>query len=177
MTSDSDNLVSQPATKNYCPQCNAELQIRSGATGAFLACTTYPKCDYTRALSNVTEVQVLRILDDVCCPKCEGDLGVKSGKYGMFIGCMNYPECDFIVKEDDDDDFEPVPCPKCDEGELHMRTNKKGHRFYACNQYPKCDYLVNQKPLATPCLKCEWPIVVETGDGDLQCPFCKLYVD
>lgn len=177
MTSESDNPFSTEPSKQICPQCDAELQIRSGSTGPFLGCSAYPACDYTRPLSPSSEVQVLRILDDVCCPECEGDLGVKSGKFGMFIGCMNYPECDFTVKEDDDDDFEPVDCPKCDAGELHMRTNKKGQRFYACNQYPDCDYLVNQKPIAQACLKCEWPLVVENSDGELQCPFCRLYVD
>lgn len=33
-----------------CPQCGAELVIRSGKHGPFLGCSHYPECDYVRPL-------------------------------------------------------------------------------------------------------------------------------
>jgi len=175
MTPESDDLFHTEKSKQYCPKCEAELHIRSGTNGAFLACSAYPDCDYTKPLTTSSEVQIMKVLDDVCCPDCEGDLAVKSGKYGMFIGCMNYPDCKFIVKQDDDDDYTPVPCPTCSDGELHMRASKKGKSFYACNQYPKCDYLVNHKPVQKVCSHCDWPIMVESHNNDLQCPNCHKH--
>jgi len=171
MSPDQDNPFSTPKAKELCPKCNSELTIKSSKSGSFLGCTAYPACDYIRSLSPSSEVHIVKTLDDVCCPECEGDLAVKTGKYGMFIGCMNYPECDFTVKQTDDDDYEPVPCPECEKGELHMRTSKKGSSFYACDQYPKCDYLVNHKPVHTSCQNCDCSILVE-HNGELQCPAC-----
>ena len=173
MTSDQDNPFSSPKAKELCPECNSELNIRSSKSGSFWACSAYPSCDYTRPLSGHSDVHVVKTLDDVCCPECEGDLAVKTGKFGMFIGCMNYPECTFTVKQTDDDDYDPVDCPMCDSGQLHMRANKKGHSFYACDQYPKCDYLVNHKPVYTNCEKCNWSIMVEHHNDELQCPSCQ----
>lgn len=176
MTPTDDNPFKVEKEKQFCPKCHSELQIRSGQTGAFWGCTSYPQCDYSKPLSNHSEVQVMKILEDVCCPECEGDLAVKSGKYGMFIGCMNYPECGFTVKEDDDDDYVPVSCPVCSDGELHMRASKKGKNFYACNQYPKCDYLVNHKPVARACSSCDWPLMIESTNNDLSCPNCGIHL-
>lgn len=167
-----DNPFQTTKETEPCPKCGSDLVIKSGGSGAFWGCSSYPECDYTRPLSNAPEMHVVKVLDDVCCPECGGDLGVKSGKFGMFIGCMEYPDCTFMVKENDDEEFEPIPCPSCDEGQIHMRTNKKGKTFYACDQYPKCDYLVNQKPIHTSCEACGWDIMVEHQDG-LQCPQCQ----
>lgn len=172
MSTDQDNPFDAPKSKESCPKCDSELTIKSSKSGTFLGCTAYPECDYTRPLSPSSEVSVVKTLDDVCCPECEGDLAVKTGKYGMFIGCMNYPDCTFTVKQGDDNDFEPMPCPECGEGELHMRSNKKGHSFYACDQYPKCEYLVNQKPVYTRCSNCSWGIMVE-HNGTTVCPKCN----
>ncbi len=35
-----------------CPQCGAELVIRSGKHGPFLGCSHYPECDYVRPLKS-----------------------------------------------------------------------------------------------------------------------------
>ncbi len=35
-----------------CPQCGAELVIRSGKHGPFLGCSHYPDCDYIRPLKS-----------------------------------------------------------------------------------------------------------------------------
>jgi putative DNA topoisomerase len=172
MKSENDNPFSPVKQAEECPKCQSELVIKSSAKGPFWGCSSYPDCDYSRPLSKSVEMHVVKVLDDVCCPECEGDLAVKSGKFGMFIGCMNYPDCHFIVKEEDDEDYTPVSCPKCEAGELHMRASKKGNSFYACNQYPDCNYLVNDKPLAQSCPKCEWPILTQTHPDTVSCPEC-----
>ena len=175
MTSDEQSLPQDD--KPHCPKCDASLNIKSSKTGPFWACSAYPTCDYTKPLKTGSEVSVIRTLDDVCCPECEGDLAVKSGKFGMFIGCMNYPECTFIVKETDDDDYEPVSCPACEEGEIHQRSSKKGKTFYACNQYPKCDYLLNDRPILKSCPDCDFEFLISSNDR-LKCanPKCE-YID
>jgi putative DNA topoisomerase len=175
MVSSKDNPFVREKTKAFCPECQSELEIKSGKGGAFWGCSAYPECHYTKPLTSHSDINILKVLDDICCPECEGDLAVKSGKYGMFIGCMNYPSCHFTVKEDDDSDYQPVVCPKCEKGELHMRANKKGHSFYACNEYPKCDYLVNYKPVHTSCKHCNWPIMTEHDHDKLQCPNCHHF--
>lgn len=166
-----DNPFHIDKKPEHCPECNGLLHIKSGKSGAFWGCESYPECHYTRPLSNQTDVHFVKILDDVCCPECEGDLAVKTGKYGMFIGCMNYPDCHFVVKDNDDDDYNPVVCPECQKGKLHMRANKKGHNFYACDQYPKCHYLVNHRPVDRSCTKCGFAIV-EDHQERWVCPDC-----
>lgn len=35
----------------------------------------------------------------------------------------------------------PRLCPKCEQGELLIRTNRtNGSRFYGCSMYPACDH-------------------------------------
>jgi DNA topoisomerase I len=77
-----------------CPKCGSPLVIRIGKFGKFVACTSYPKCDYTRQL-------VEKI--DMKCPRCGGDIIIKKSRHGkVFYGCSNYPKCNFAAwrKED-----------------------------------------------------------------------------
>jgi DNA topoisomerase-1 len=77
-----------------CPKCGNPLVVRIGKFGKFIACTTYPKCDYTRQL-------VEKI--DMKCPRCGGDIIIKKSRMGKtFYGCSNYPKCNFAAwrKED-----------------------------------------------------------------------------
>ncbi len=77
-----------------CPQCGSPLVIRIGRYGKFIACSTFPKCDYTRQL--VTKI-------DQKCPRCGGDIVIKKSRRGKtFYGCSNYPQCTFAAwrKED-----------------------------------------------------------------------------
>lgn len=40
-----------PSSTKTCPNCGAQLVIRRGKFGSFLACPNYPKCKYTEKLS------------------------------------------------------------------------------------------------------------------------------
>lgn len=77
-----------------CPQCQSPLVIRTGKFGKFIACTAFPKCDYTKQL-------VEKI--DKLCPRCGGDIVVKKTRRGKsFYGCSNYPKCTFAAWKKED---------------------------------------------------------------------------
>lgn len=39
-------------SSNICPRCNGELTKKYGKRGSFLGCSNYPKCRYTKNLTN-----------------------------------------------------------------------------------------------------------------------------
>lgn len=49
-----------------CPQCGAELVIRSGKHGPFLGCSRYPECDYVRPLKSQADGHIVKILRGNC---------------------------------------------------------------------------------------------------------------
>ena len=70
-----------------CPKCSAELIIRSGRNGYFLACSAYPKCKHTQSLDEDMK-------DLVDCPKCKtGKIVKKFSRRGPFYACNAYPDC------------------------------------------------------------------------------------
>jgi putative DNA topoisomerase len=74
-----------------CPQCGAELVIRSGKHGPFLGCSHYPDCDYVRPLKSQADGHIVKVLEG---PSCGAVLVLRQGRFGMFIGCSRYPECE-----------------------------------------------------------------------------------
>lgn len=46
-----------------CPQCGAELVIRSGKHGPFLGCSHYPDCDYVRPLKSQADGHIVKVLE------------------------------------------------------------------------------------------------------------------
>jgi DNA topoisomerase I len=76
-------------TAEKCPLCQAGLVIRTGRFGKFLACSTFPKCKFTKAFVEDTGFK---------CPKDGGQIIVKKTKKGRkFYGCSNYPKCTFAA--------------------------------------------------------------------------------
>ncbi|HVU51816.1 MAG TPA: type I DNA topoisomerase [Polyangia bacterium] len=116
-----------------CPTCGAEMVIRRGRFGEFLACTKYPDCKTTAPMSL-----------GVDCPKpdCGGYLTEKRSKRGkVFFGCSNYQrtKCDFVSW----DRPIPQPCPKCGAKFLLQKVSKTGTRVY-CNDREGCGYTMDQ---------------------------------
>ncbi|AVX20783.1 DNA topoisomerase-1 [Carboxydocella sporoproducens DSM 16521] len=104
-------VVADPVVEEKCPNCQANLVIKTGRFGKFLACPNFPECRFTKPLLEET---------GVLCPQCGGMLVKRRSKKGRtFFGCVNYPECDFTVWN------EPVPekCPQC--SALMVRKSKK----------------------------------------------------
>lgn len=72
-----------------CEKCGSPLLIRSSRYGKFYACSSFPKCRYTKAIRE--EI-------DVPCPKCGGKVLKGKGKHNaVFYSCENYPKCDFSM--------------------------------------------------------------------------------
>ncbi|KEA45945.1 DNA topoisomerase I [Campylobacter mucosalis] len=118
-----------------CPDCGGELVERSGKFGKFIACLNFPKCKYSRNLTNQTDVnqkpkKELKKLE-VPCPKCGGEIVERFSRRGKFYGCTNYPKCDFISN------YEPTlhKCPEC--GEMMIKKELKKGTFNEC---PKCKH-------------------------------------
>lgn len=62
-----------------CPQCGAELVIRSGKHGPFLGCSHYPECDYIRPLKSSADGHIVKVLEGKHCPDCGAELVLRQG--------------------------------------------------------------------------------------------------
>ena len=109
-------IVPEPVTDEVCESCGAPMKVKRGRFGAFLACSRYPDCKTTKAISL-----------GVDCPKeeCNGFLTEKRSRRGkVFYGCSNYSKtgCDFVTWD------RPVAqaCPECGAKFLVKRENKRG---------------------------------------------------
>jgi DNA topoisomerase-1 len=153
-------------TDAVCERCGSEMVKRWGKRGYFLACSSYPKCRYTREVEGNGENQGET---DARCEKCGGPMVIKSGKFGRFLACSNYPTCKFTRSLDTG-----VRCPQegCD-GVIVERKTRKGRIFYSCTNYPKCTYALWDKPVPEKCPQCGFPFLVEKqGKGGInkRCP-------
>jgi DNA topoisomerase-1 len=153
-------------TDAVCERCGSKMVKRWGKRGYFLACSSYPKCRYTREVEGNGENQVET---GVRCEKCGGPMVIKSGKFGRFLACSNYPTCKFTQPLDTG-----VRCPQegCD-GVMVERRTRKGRTFYSCTNYPKCTYASWDKPIPEKCPQCGFPFLVEKqGKGGItkRCP-------
>jgi len=76
-------------TDMVCEKCGEPLLIRSSRYGSFYACSTFPKCRYTKAIREEIGVP---------CPKCSSPIVKGYGKRkAVFYSCSKYPECDFSI--------------------------------------------------------------------------------
>ena len=143
-----------------CPKCGKPLSIRLGRRGRFIGCTGYPDCDYTRNLDETAEQasQPEKVAGRQC-PQCSSDLIIRRGRYGKFIGCSSYPKCKYIEPLEKPQDM-GVACPECHQGTFLKRKSRYGKIFYSCSRYPDCKYAIWNPPIATPCPKCAWPILM-----------------
>jgi DNA topoisomerase-1 len=153
-------------TDAVCERCGSEMVKRWGKRGYFLACSSYPKCRYTREVEGNGENQVET---GALCEKCGGPMVIKSGKFGRFLACSNYPVCKFTKPLDIG-----VRCPQegCG-GMMVERRTRKGRTFYSCTNYPKCTYALWDKPVPEKCPQCGFPFLVEKqGKGGVskRCP-------
>lgn len=105
------------ATDKICPNCGANLVIKMGRFGKFLACPKFPECKHTEPL----EPQKPAFEKEIPCPKCEtGHIVEKrTKKRKIFYGCSNYPNCDFALWDKPTGE----KCPKC--GSLMVETKRK----------------------------------------------------
>jgi DNA topoisomerase-1 len=119
-------IVPEPTTDEVCETCGAPMKVKRGRFGSFLACSRYPDCKTTKAISL-----------GVDCPKddCNGFLAEKRSRRGkVFYGCSNYAKtnCDFVTWD------RPVsePCPQCDAKFVVRKETRKGVTIRCLS----CDY-------------------------------------
>ncbi|REI01742.1 type I DNA topoisomerase [Staphylococcus felis] len=116
-------IKDEPAGED-CEVCGHPMVIKMGRYGKFMACSNFPDCRNTKAITKPI---------GVTCPKCQkGDVVErKSKKNRIFYGCSNFPECDFISWD------KPIgrDCPKCNH---YLAEHKKGRSTQViCSN---CDY-------------------------------------
>jgi DNA topoisomerase I len=67
-----------------CPTCGTgKLNLKAGKFGAFVGCTNYPECRYTRPLAADSEASADRVLGQD--PETGRDVIVKAGRFGPYI--------------------------------------------------------------------------------------------
>lgn len=95
MPGEKSNQASDPALDKLkekhkgeaCDKCGADMIVRSGKYGPFLACSAYPKC---KNIKNINEEKG----PDITCPACQkGKIVKKFSKRGAFYACSAYPDC------------------------------------------------------------------------------------
>ena len=79
-----------------CPTCGTgRLNLKAGKFGAFVGCSNYPECRYTRPLAADSEAAADRVLGKD--PETGRDVVVKAGRFGPYIQLgeqKDYPEGD-----------------------------------------------------------------------------------
>jgi len=146
-------------TDIICPKDNANMVIKWGRNGQFLACSNYPDCkstaEFEKTADGKIEVRKAETTDEKC-EKCSSPMVVKFGRFGKFLACSAYPECKTTRAISTG-----VKCPKECGGDVTSRVSRRGRAFYGCSSYPKCDFVSWDKPLNKPCPECKNPYLVE----------------
>jgi DNA topoisomerase-1 len=150
-------------TDIVCPKCGAQMVVKWGRSGEFLACSRYPECkstaNFTRDVDGTIAVAKEETTTEVC-DVCGRPMQIRFGRYGKFLGCSGYPECKTVRPM-----VRPVPtgiqCPDCKEGEIMEKRSRTGKTFFSCNRYPRCRFATWDRPVAEPCPQCGAPFIVE----------------
>ncbi len=128
---DQISLVAQPTTEEKCEKCGSPMIIKTGRFGRFLACSAYPQCKTTKALT--TGIQ---------CPECKaGELSEKRTRFGkIFYSCTKYPKCKYALWD------KPVKsqCPTCGHPFLVEKLSKREGSFIRCPN-KECSYQEKQE--------------------------------
>jgi len=126
-------LVAQPTTDEKCPKCGQPMMVKSGRFGRFLACSAYPDCKTTKAITT-----------GIPCPECkEGELSEKRTRFGKtFFSCTKYPNCKYAIW---DKPLKGTTCPQCQHPFLVEHYTKKEGASTRCPN-KECGYVVKQEP-------------------------------
>ena len=157
-------------TGEMCPLCGAELLLRKGRYGEFIACSNFPTCKYTKN-TNGSETQQPEETDEQC-DKCGAPMVIKDSRRGKFLACSAYPKCKNAKPLTPPKELD-IPCPECG-GKLQEREGKRG-KFYGCTNYPKCKFIANFEPVDKTCPECNYQMGKKTlrGKEVYECFKCK----
>ncbi|MFN0093399.1 MAG: type I DNA topoisomerase [Dehalococcoidia bacterium] len=133
----------QEDTDILCDVCGeANLVIKWGRNGKFLACPRFPACRNAKPLTQEGEPAPSTAPEpsSYACPICQAGTIRKVGPYGPYLDCNNREagKCTFRSSV-------PVgiECPEePGSGQLVEKKSRRG-TFYACWNYPNCSYTTN----------------------------------
>jgi len=110
-----------------CSKCGANMVVKEGKWGKFLACPNYPTCKNTLPINEAVGT----------CPVCGKDIVKKHAKKDgkVFYGCAGYPDCKFVSRELP----APILCPVCNQPMIQRKSG--GALKYICSD-KKCGHVV-----------------------------------
>lgn len=122
--------VPEEVSDVICDKCGANMVIRTGRFGKFLACPNFPTCKNAKPLNEEKPI-------DAKCPNCGKNIKKLKTKRGkIFYGCEGYPDCTFMSWN--------IPanekCPNC-QNEMIVKFYKNT-KVVSCE---KCNYSRNEK--------------------------------
>ena len=181
-------------TDEICEKCAANMVIKFGRFGQFLACANYPECKTTREVSTMksknqsseeaaTDNGQRTTENEVePCELCGKTMALKKGRFGSFYGCTGYPDCKNIRKIAKSGAVQQVAppveldeiCPT-DGAKLVRRTGRFGE-FTSCSNYPKCNY-VKRDTTGIACTRagCKGEIVIKKSKRGKAFYGCSEY--
>ena len=110
-----------------CDVCGHPMVIKLGRYGKFYACSNFPDCHNTKAITK--EIGVI-------CPICQKGQVIerKTKRNRIFYGCDRYPDCDFTSWN------KPIgrDCPKS--GDFLVEKKIRGGGKQVVCSYEECDY-------------------------------------
>ncbi|MDG3142276.1 type I DNA topoisomerase [Streptococcus suis] len=110
-----------------CDVCGSPMVIKLGRYGKFYACSNFPECRNTKAITK--EIGVI-------CPLCEKGQVIerKTKRNRIFYGCDRYPDCEFTSWD--------IPvgrtCPKSGDFLVEKKVRGGGKQVVCSND--DCDY-------------------------------------
>ncbi|HGC8239541.1 TPA: type I DNA topoisomerase [Streptococcus agalactiae] len=110
-----------------CELCGSPMVIKLGRYGKFYACSNFPECHNTKAITK--EIGVI-------CPICQKGQVIerKTKRNRIFYGCDRYPECEVTSWD------KPIgrTCPKSNDFLVEKKVRGGGKQVVCSNE--KCDY-------------------------------------
>ena len=172
---DKKDIMPEEKSNEKCDKCGAQMVIKTGRFGKFLACSTYPDCRSIKSLNKKdgdekTDEEVKKLEEKYKkekCNKCGADMQIKNGRFGPFLACAAYPKCKNIKSIEENKNSTGVKCPKCEKGEIVQKSSKRGV-FYACDNYPDCKNAYFGKPTGEKCPECK-SLLIESKDEAILC--------
>ncbi len=134
-----------------CDLCGAQMVIKQGRFGRFLACPNYPKCKNTKAIDDEGKpVEPEAPIEGEKCEKCGKPMVLRKGRFGDFWACSGYPKCKNIKNVENKNEYYGT-CPLCGKP---LKAVKGRTMFFGCTGYPDCKFTSANKVSDTKCPSC-----------------------
>lgn len=147
-----------------CEKCGANLIVKIGKYGKYLACPNYPTCKNIKSYQTETGEEEK---SEIPCEKCKIFMVYRQGPYGRYLKCPECGENKAIVIDTG------ITCPTCQKGSLIRRRSKRGRYFYGCNRYPECHMALWDEPVNQFCSTCGSIMVKRTYKSQDEKVFCS----